>query len=35
VMARLYWFRIPFRGISLALALYVAGFALAHSSIVA
>ncbi|HEU4850922.1 MAG TPA: hypothetical protein VFT37_02075 [Telluria sp.] len=31
VMAKLYWFRIPFRGISLALALYIAGFALAHS----
>ena len=31
VMAKLYWFRIPFRGISLALSLYIAGFALAHS----
>lgn len=30
VMAKLYWFRIPFRGISLALVMYIAGFALAH-----
>jgi len=34
-MAKLYWFRLPFQGISLSLGLYVAGFALAHSGAIA
>lgn len=29
VLARLYWFSIPFRGIALALALYVSGMGMA------
>ena len=32
VIGRLYWFSVPFRGVSLSLALYVAGFAVALSS---